>query len=178
MGTNKKNCKTFNIKGILIHNSVIYFNISPVFLTISAVIAYFIFLIFSKILGTRFSTAQSCTVTLFYGENRTTFDALIDTGNSVKDVFGKNEVIIADSSVKYAIFGEKDKENDENLKRRYNPIPCSTVDSVTLLDGYRCDSVEIKKENKIYNFKNPVIAISKTKIDNNLSGIVSNEIFN
>lgn len=171
-------CNVFKVRSFLVHNSVVYFNISPMFLCLATVIGYLVFIVFSKIFGARFTSAQSCKVTLFYNGNRTTFDALIDTGNSVKDVFGKREIIIADSSIKYAVFGEKNKDNDENLKRRYNPIPCSTVGEVSLLEGYRCDSAKIEKGDKTFNFKSPVLAISKTKIDNDFSGIVNPEIFN
>ena len=168
----------FKPKGMVINNSVVYFNISPIFLVGFTVFFYFLFILAFKIFSKASKSAERCKVTLFADKNTVNFDAIIDTGNSIEDIFGKSEIIIADKSVFYLLFGEKSIRNDDALKKRYRVIPCSTVSGVTTLDGYRCDKACIKSENTKITLEKPILAISAEAINDDYEAILNPKIFN
>ncbi len=168
----------FKPNGMIINNSVVYFNISPLFLIGFTVIFYFLFSIGFKILSANSKSAERCEVTLFANESSANFDAIIDTGNSLEDIYGKSEIIIAEKSVFYLLFGENNIENDDSLKKRYRIIPCSTIAGSSTLDGYRCDKAYIKSNNKSLTLDKPILAISNEAINDDYEAILNPKIFN
>ncbi len=168
----------FKPNGMVINNSVVYFNISPIFLIAFTVFFYFAFTLAFNIFSKASKTAERCKITLFADENSANFDAIIDTGNSLEDIFGKSEIIIADQSIYYLLFGNKTVETDDDLKKRYRIIPCSTVTGSNTLDGYRCDKAYIKNETQKITLEKPILAISAEAINDDYEAIVNPKIFN
>lgn len=168
----------FKPSGMVINNSVVYFNISPVFLIGFTVIFYLLFIIAFKIFSKASKTAERCKVTLFADEKSANFDAIVDTGNSLEDIFGKSEIIIADKSVFYLLFGDRNIETDEELKKRYRIVPCSTVAGTNTLDGFRCDKAYIKSDAQKVTLEKPILAISAEAIDDDYEAILNPKIFN
>ena len=167
----------FKPNGMIINNSVVYFNISPLFLITFTVGFYFLFSIGFRIFSKTSKTAERCEVTLFADEKQANFDAILDTGNSLEDIYGKSEIIIAEKSVFYLLFGEKDINNDDKLKKRYRVIPCSTVAGTTTLNGYRCDKAYIKSESKKITLEKPILAVSNEPINEDYEAILNPKIF-
>lgn len=166
--------KIFKPRGLVINNSVVYFDISAITLVISTVIFYFLFIFISKMFVSSGKMSEKCAVTILAVGNKSCFTAIIDTGNSVSDVFGNSQIIIVDRAVFYQLFGEL---QNEYLKNRYRVIPINTVSGGDVLEGYRCDYAElIRDKEKIY-LKNPIIAISKTSFSEDYLGIVNPKIF-
>jgi len=143
--------------GMAIRNSVVYFDISPVFLIVFSVLGFLIFTFISTIFAKRHKRAAPCFVTLEFCGKIADFSAIIDGGNSVSDPFSGGAVIIADGKKCRRIFGDL---TAENFPQRYRAIPCGTVSGSALLDGFRCESGKIITENKTVNLKNPVMALS------------------
>lgn len=168
----------FKPKGMVINNSFVYFNISPVFLISATVCFYFLFVLLMRIFSATSKNADRCQVTLFAEGNTVNVDAIIDTGNSIEDVFGKSEIIIGDQSVYYSLFGNKDKENDIDIKKRYRIIPCATVSGTNALDGYRCDKANINIGNRKITLDKPILAISKQTLDDDYTAILNPKILN
>lgn len=143
--------------GMAIRNSVVYFDISPVFLIAFSVLGFLVFTLFSAIFARRHKHAAPCFVTLEFCGKSADFTGIIDSGNSVSDPFSGGAVIIADAGKCRRVFGEL---TAENFPQRYRAVPCGTVSGNTLLDGFRCESGKIITENKTVNLKNPVMALS------------------
>lgn len=165
----------FKPKGMFVNNSVVYFNISPLVLILSTVIFYFGFIFISNIFASRSKTAEKCEITLYADEKSVNFTAIIDTGNSIEDIFGKSEIIIADKSVYYSLFGNI--ENSDKLKLKYRIVPCSTVSGTDYLDGYRCDTARIKTKEQEIKLNKPILAVSKEAIKEDYSAIINPKIF-
>ena len=163
--------KTFKPYGMVINNSVVYFNISPVGLVVFSAATYIIFSIFMKIFSRNSASAADCEITAYYGENNTEFKAIVDTGNSICDIFGQSEIIIVDNSVLENLF-----KGDINIDNRYMAIPFNSVSGYGMLDGYRCDKAEIKCGEKSLVLKKPILAKSNTPIREEYSGIVNPQI--
>ena len=152
----------FKPYGMVINNSVIYFNISPLFLIIFSVVGYFLVVFFRNFVAKSFPKSAECKIQLFFKDNSINLEGIVDTGNSLKDGFGISEIIIIDASTAKQILHDCITETEKNS--RYRAIPCSTVSGVEILDGYRIDSAIISYNKKIYKFKNPVLAISKSPL--------------
>lgn len=167
--------KLFKPNGMVINNSVVYFNISATALITFTVLFYFLFIFFSKIFISSNKFAQKCEITAVLDDTQTKLEAIIDTGNSISDVFGNSEIIIIDKTQANKILGSS-YEVSKRLKTRYRAIPCTTVSGCDMLDGYRIDTAEVKTDCKKVILKNPILAISKVKLENNI-GIVNPKIF-
>lgn len=168
---------TFKPKGMAVINSVVYFNISPIILISLTVVFYFVFMVFSFIFKPSAIKSEKCDVEISADGRKTNFTAIIDTGNSINDAFGKSDIIIADKSVAIAVFGEININDNERLLNRYRAIPCGTVSGYDLLNGYRCDNAKIKKQDTTISIENPVLAISNLPLTDGYEGIVNPEIF-
>lgn len=146
-------------RGMVINNSVVYFNISPFFLIIFSVAGYFVVVLIRKILKRPFLQNTQCTVSVFCKNKALELKGIVDTGNSLVDVFGISEIFITEQGVIDTLLIEE-KQNPARLRK----IPCSTVAGEKLLDGYRIDGAKILFNNKTYNFKNPILAVSGAPI--------------
>lgn len=166
----------FKPRGMIINNSVVYFNISPVVLIITTVFGYFLYMIFSKIFAVSSKSAKRCNITLYALGKNVGASAIIDTGNSISDIMSDSEIIIADKSVAKALFENLDITKDPLLATRYRTIPCNTVSGNSILEGFRCDICQVYLEDKIISLNNPVLAISKTPIKEDYSVILNPKI--
>ncbi len=145
----------FKPYGMVINNSVVYFDISPLFLILFSVVGYFVVVLLKKVLKKPFLQNTYCEATLFCTDKKLVVSGIADTGNSLNDAFGMSQIFITDEdTVDLILDGEKQNPT------RFRKIPCGTVAGERLLDGYRIDSAIINFNNKSYNFKNPVLAVS------------------
>lgn len=163
--------------GMLINNSVVYFNISPAVLIISSTLCYLVFLGLRFVFSKSSAICEKCGVTVFADQNSIKMTAIVDTGNSIEDVFSKSEVIIADKGCVKKLLGELNPENNKELKMRYRVVPCGTVSGVGMLEGYRCDRAVIESEKKKIVLNKPILAVSKTTMKDDYSAIVNPNIF-
>lgn len=147
--------------GIVVNNSAVYFDISPLYLICFSVAGFLIFSLFSSLFAARSKHAKSCFVTLDFCGKKGDFAAIIDSGNSLSDPVGARAVIIADKKCAQKVFGEL---SPEIYAEKYRAIPCGTVSGSGLLDAYRCESGKIITEKKTFDLNRPIMAISKTPL--------------
>ncbi len=166
----------FKPKGMIINNSVVYFNISPLVLIATTVLGYFLYIGFTKIFEIASKTAKRCNITLYALGKSVGATAIIDTGNSLTDILSNSEIIVVDLSVSKALFGQLDIKTDPLLATRFRTIPCNTISGSGIMEGYRCDMGEIYLEDKTICLNNPIIAISKTPIKEDYSAILNPKI--
>ncbi len=165
----------FKPNGMIINNSIAYFDISPVTLAISTVIFYVTFVFLKTIFKSTCNFAERCEITVFSDNRSISLTAIIDSGNSVEDFFGKSEIIITDSNSFKALFGEIDIESNE-YKNRFRIVPCSTVTGEDVLKGFRCDNAIVQVNNEKININKPILAVSKVKFENGYNAIVNPKI--
>lgn len=152
----------FKPYGMVVNNSVVYFNISPIFLIVFSVAGYFIVALLRSWLKKSFPQNCECSVKLFVGSDTVSLCGIVDTGNSLRDPFGMSQIIIIGKDTADILLGES-RETDD-VKRRYRAIPCATATGTEILDGYRLDRAEITHNNLRSVFKNPIAAISKAPL--------------
>ena len=149
----------FKPYGMVINNSMVYFNISPMFFILFSVVGYFGVIIIRKITKRSFFANTYCQARLCCGDLELSLPGIVDTGNSLVDLFGLSQILITDSDTVRKILG------DEFFNpTRFRKIPCGTVTGQKLLDGYRIDSAVVNFNNKNYHFKSPILAVSAIQI--------------
>ena len=104
-------------------------------------------------------------------------DGIVDTGNSVEDIIGGGDVIIADDRCVKKLFGNVDIEENSELKTRYRVLPCGTVSGNGTLEGFRCDSATVTDGENTVKLKKPILAVSKTRLKDDYRAIVNPNIF-
>lgn len=155
-------------KGMVINNSVVYFNISPLILIVCTVVGYIFFSIISPIFTQVSKFAKHCSITVFANGKSVRLDAIIDTGNSIEDIFSNSQIIIADRQKVNFLFETLDNNNS-----RYRLLPCTTISGSDVLEGFRCDSAVILNNNKQTVLQKPILAISKTKLNDGYNAIIN-----
>ncbi len=168
---------SFRPKGMAVINSVVYFNISPMLLLGFSVFFYLAFSVLLSIFSKHGAMSSECDITLRAGNKTANIKGILDTGNSLRDSFGNNEIIIADKCYAESLFGNCDINENPDLKPLYRAIPCATVSGNTLLDGFRCETAVINDGKKTVTLKSPILAISKTTIKDNYGAVVNPQIF-
>ncbi len=163
--------------GMAVGNSVVYFNISPAVLIGASVASYILFSIISSIFARTSKLAERCKITITAEDESITIDGIIDTGNSINDIFGNSEVIIADSKYIESLLGGTDPNKNEKLKSRYRIMPCSTVSGNGTLEGFRCDTATVSDGEKEIKLYKPILAVSKTHLNEDYGAIVNPKIF-
>ena len=144
------------------------------FLITFSAVAYLIIAIARKITESNCVYSQKCSIEVLADGFSAKLNAIVDTGNSVEDVFSLSEIIVVDESVAYCLF--KGYPNGDNLKRRYRALPISTVGGTSLLDGYRCDKAYINCGEKSKLLKSPILAVAKAEIKDGYNAIVNPKI--
>lgn len=163
----------FKPRGMVINNSVVYFNISPLVLVGATVGCYFVFIILNYIFKRSSQTATECEIKVQVNNNQINLKAILDSGNSLEDIFGKSEIIITEKGVVESLFGNS---TQEELNTRFRAIPCNTVSGSDLLDGYRCDSAFVSGTGKSVTLEKPILAVAKTSFNDGYNAIVNPKI--
>lgn len=158
----------FRPQGMVINNSAVYFNVSPLFLIMFSSIGYFAAALFKKLFSKAAPDAEECTVELFLGENRASCRAIVDSGNSIEDLFSDSEVIIADRRV-----AERLVPDALAVKARYRAVPCNTALATGLLDGWRCDRAYITCGGRRRELVRPIVAVSKKTLGGDYDAIIN-----
>ncbi len=161
---------------MVVNNSVVYFNISPLILTLCSVFGYILFSILWKILGKTAKYCEKCEVQVCADGKCINLKAIVDTGNSIEDFFEKGEIIITTKAQVERLFGETDYTKSNKLKRRFRVLPCTTVSGFNTLVGFRCDSAIVESEGKKITLKKPLLAISKTDFNDDYNAIINPKI--
>lgn len=173
----------FKPRGMLINNSVVYFNISPLILIVTSAACYLITLAITAL--TRRTLAPpppTCKVNIDYGVRSVTTDALIDTGNELRDSFTDTPVIVVDERVADTLLPCQVAHSmatmgapPEQPVRGYRLIPYSVVGSNGLMPVFRPDRVRVTYDNNEREVS-ALIGISSNRLDGSFGAIVGHSI--
>lgn len=166
----------FKPYGMVIHNSVVYFDVSPLLLIALSAIIYFILTLIRRIFPKKTAT-ESCEIELKCEDKSIKITATVDTGNFVNDLFSDADIIFINEKSAKKLFGELDPLFlSENLQRRFRAIPCKTINGNTVLNAFRCDKAIIYSNKKQINSIAPIAVITKALNNSENAALVSPEI--
>ncbi len=155
----------FKPNGMILNNSVTYFSISPPIFILLTVIFYLIIRIAEVILRKISPYAKRCILKIKNKDKTVEINALIDTGNSIRDPYTNRQVIITDQKTAGLIFGDT-----ENIPEFL--LPVTTVNGSSLIPAYVCKSVQVNNS----NIFTALIAVTEHNFSNDYKAIVNPQI--
>ncbi len=141
-------------------NGVVYFDISLLTLTVSAIICYIILNLISRFTKSKTPQKSIYEIRIHYGNNSAEGKALFDSGNTLCDCFSGRPVIIAEKEFVKILFSNDDLTSLKNFRL----IPFSTIKNSGALPSFMADKTEIKIKGKWIESKEIYIAITDKKI--------------
>lgn len=161
----------FTPKNLLIKNSVVYLDISPVMLILYSVVCYLAFRIFHTVAGKHQARDTYCVLTIKNNFNVVRVTAKIDTGNTLKEPFSQCPVIVIGRQTAKAITPIEiaEYETVTSLKYRTNInnirfVPFTSVNGEGILPGFKAEEVYL---NDVICDKTVYVALCK---DNYIQG--------
>lgn len=175
-------------KNIFIKNSIVYFNISPLFFIISTLIAYSIIKFLNLFTVQRESKQSFCSLKIEQNNKILKLNAKIDTGNTLKDPFSNKPVAIVEYKFIKDIIPLELREyflnnafNNLNINKlahlKFRAIPFNTILGTGIMPAFMPDKIKITEKGKKETEKDAFIAICKGKIINeNYSALVGTDM--
>ena len=148
----------------MIKNNIVYLKISPFLLCVLTVITYFITNLISKILGKRENDDLFCKAKIFINEKEIEVSCKIDTGNSLKEPFSQNPVIVA-----FCPYVQK-------MALPYRIIPYRDVSGGGILKAYSADKIIITTKKTEIENKNCFVAFTDNSFGSSFNAIINPEI--
>lgn len=171
----------FTPKNLLIKNSVVYLNISPVMLIFYSTVCYAAFRIFHTIAGKHQARDTYCILTIKNNFNFVRVTAKIDTGNSLKEPFSQCPVIVIGRQTAEVITPAEIVEYETVTTLRYRTavnnirfVPFTSVNGEGILPCFKAEEVYL---NDIICDKTVYIALCKDSyIQGDFQAIIPYEI--
>ena len=143
-------------QGLVIKNSVVYLDISPLVFLAATVLAYGAVRLFQRATGREAPRSLTCRVTAVKNGKTAVFTARVDTGNSLTEPFSGTPVIVAEESAAGGLapaWGEGCRL-----------VPFRTVSGSGLLQAFRPDRLTIQCGGRVTEPGEAYIALSKEPV--------------
>ncbi|HEX3017555.1 MAG TPA: sigma-E processing peptidase SpoIIGA [Caproicibacter sp.] len=144
-------------QGLVIRNSVVYFNISPILLILLAATCYAVITLINRITGRQPPKDLFCRITVSHGGVSCGCSARVDTGNSLREPFSNYPVAVIERSVIRRLI-------PPNGNLNFRLIPYDAVSGSGVLKAFRPDRLTIDYRNKSIQVTEVYIAVSETKL--------------
>lgn len=177
---------TLRPQGMIINNGVVYFNISPLVLILSAAVCYAVMLLISRFMkpGEPKRICYPVRIRTKLGEVQTL--ALLDTGNSLTDLFSAAPVAVLEKKKAKAVLPAgadlTDVKTADTLERlepywqeRFRLIPCRTVSGGGLMAAFRPECFEIQLEDAWKTVPGVFVALGE-ELEGEYGALVSGKI--
>jgi stage II sporulation protein GA (sporulation sigma-E factor processing peptidase) len=147
----------FAPQGLVIRNSVVYFNISPVLLILLTVVCYGIFTLIGRITGRQAPKKLFCRIVVSRGGIACDCTARVDTGNTLREPFSNDPVVIvARNTIRRVMPPDKDLN--------FRLIPFDAVSGSGVLKAFRPDRLTIYYGKEVIQASRVYIAVSETEL--------------
>lgn len=165
----------FKPKGVLINNGVVYFDVSLLTLAISTILCYLLMMLFSALLRRSAPDSHYYDVVVNVKGMQIPVKGIVDTGNSLCDVFTDTPVMVVEYDLLQSALDEDIKGffsksislqevSDDYWKPRLRIIPYSSVGREGLLPAFKPEEILIKDKNKVRKRKDVIVAVSRNAL--------------
>ncbi len=173
-------------KGMVIHNGIVYFDISVVTLVITAIIVFFLLKLIGRLSKRHAPDTHKYKLTVSMNGCEITTEALLDTGNSLTDAFSDTPVIVAEYQTLQALFPPQlelffqGKENrsiyqmDKEWSRKIRLIPFFSMGGEGLLPAFRPDHITIQQGRDTIVVKKVLVAVCRGRLPRSEYGALLN----
>lgn len=146
----------FAPQGLVIRNSIVYFNISPLLLIVLTVVCYLVLSAVGRITGRRAPKGLYCRIVVGCGERSCSCTAKIDTGNSLREPFSNDPVaVVYEPAVRKVV----PPPGSRNLRL----VPFDAISGGGVLKAFRPDRLIISCGGRTFRAARSYIAVSKTR---------------
>lgn len=174
----------FKPKGMVVNNSVVYFNISPLLLIISTAVCYLCITVARKFTSRGAGGSDIVYELELSLEGRTvTVSAMLDTGHNMYDAFTNAPVVIAEKSVASALLPQpvcaaiSSPDITENgMHPGIRLLPYNYIGGTGLMPAFKVDSLIVRKDKKEQKFSNILVAVSKEKLAASCSALIGRQL--
>lgn len=169
-------------QGLVVKNSVVYFNISPLVLLTATVVCYFGVKVLNRIAGRPADSATFCRLTVESGGKKAELHAKVDTGNSLKEPFSGFPVAVAQyDSVKQILPAEVEQQccavlGAGGYGSGLRMVPFHAVGGEGLLPAFQPEKVVIETQNVRIELTDVYVAVCKTKISETFEALLNPEM--
>lgn len=147
----------FAPQGLVIRNSVVYFNISPVLLILLAMGCYAVLTLIGRITGRQAPKELFCQITVTRGGATCVCNARVDTGNSLREPFSNDPVVIVERETIKRVVPPEGSLN-------FRLIPYDAVSGSGVLKAFRPDRMTISYGEKIIRVSRVYVAVSEKRL--------------
>ncbi len=144
-------------QGLIIKNSVVYFNISPLLLIIMTVICYFLIRLINRITGRQAPENLFCKIQIDYNGKSVSCSAKVDTGNTLTEPFSNAPVAVVCEECIAALIPPEDSG-----KIRF--VPFQAISGSGLLPAFKPDKLTIFCGKNQIEIDEVYIAVANSKL--------------
>lgn len=178
----------FSPKGLVVKNSVVYFNISPLLLFCTTLVSYVIIQGVNKIIGTRLHKSLFCDVVIYFNNSNVKLRAKIDTGNTLKEPFSDLPAIVTEFKYikkiiprdMHKFFIDLDCRSfpSDPEKNKYRVVPFQVISEQGVLPAFLSDRVMIIYEGITSERKAYIAVCCKKLLTGNFCALLNPELLN
>jgi stage II sporulation protein GA (sporulation sigma-E factor processing peptidase) len=143
-------------QGMVIKNSVIYFDISPLLLIAITAVCYMVVRIINRLTGRQAPDALFCRIKIHYKGQTVSCLAKVDTGNSLTEPFSNYPVAVVNEECALGILPKEDSG-------KIRLVPFHAVSGGGLLPAFKPDLLTVICGNKQIEIHNVYVAVTKSK---------------
>ena len=160
---------TLRPAGMLMQNSVVYFNVSLITFVLLACVSYAAMRAAVTLLRRRHPGSNLCSATIQVGEQSITLPAFYDSGNKLADGFTGAPVVVAELEALRAFLpaelhdyftAKLDLPPEHAWRPRLRQIPYHAVGHNGLLPAFRADTITVKAGTKAQPTPGAIVAIT------------------
>ena len=147
----------FAPQGLVIRNSVVYFNVSPVLLILLTIACYAVVTLIGRVTGREAPKELFCRIAVSRGGVTCSCSARVDTGNSLREPFSNDPVAVVEWSTIRRLIPPEGSLN-------FRLVPFDTVSGSGVLKAFRPDCLTIFYGKKVIRVSRVYIAVSETRL--------------
>ena len=144
-------------QGLIIKNSVVYFNVSPLILIVMTVVCYFIIRLIHRITGRQAPEDLFCRIQIDFNGKSVTCSAKVDTGNSLTEPFSNAPVAVV---CEECLSGIEPRQKSGKIRL----VPFQAVSGGGLLPAFKPDKLTVIIGKDKIEIHEVYIAVTKSKL--------------
>ncbi len=143
-------------QGLIVRNSVVYFDISPLMLILLAVLCYFIITLVNRLTGRQPAKGLYCRIVVSRGGAAVDCMAKVDTGNALREPFSNDPVVVVCEQAAAKVIPPEGSLN-------FRMVPFRDISGEGLLRAFRPDRLTVYRGDKAFSVTDVYIAVSKAR---------------
>ena len=172
-------------QGMVINNGIVYFDISPPLLIAATLISYGIISLIRRFHHSAPAGEQLFRITVSLDKRQVECGALLDTGNTLRDLFTDTPVVVMDfdacqsllpAPIRPVFAGMCDPPPSIPVEG-FRLIPYSAVGGKGLLPAFSPDYVEISSGRKKQRYDKVYVAVSKEKLSDHYEALIGSQLW-